>query len=75
MLVGDKHGLWKDSPTNYRSKLLKSNRVLQCAFCGFDDIRALVVHHIDEDRKNNVLKNLVWLCHNCHYLVHEGKTI
>jgi predicted HNH restriction endonuclease len=31
------------------------------------------VHHIDKDRTNNTLKNLAWLCHNCHYLVHHDK--
>ncbi|MBI4281264.1 HNH endonuclease [Candidatus Uhrbacteria bacterium] len=33
--------------------------------------RVLLVHHIDENRKNNVLSNLVWLCRNCHFLVHK----
>jgi hypothetical protein len=26
---------------------------------------------LDEDRSNNRLDNLIWLCHNCHYLIHH----
>ncbi|MDP3989021.1 MAG: HNH endonuclease [bacterium] len=33
----------------------------------------LIVHHIDHDRNNGALDNLVWLCHNCHRLVHNYK--
>jgi 5-methylcytosine-specific restriction endonuclease McrA len=39
--------------------------------CGEGDIRMLAVHHIDQDRKNYKVENLVWLCHNCHHLVHH----
>jgi predicted HNH restriction endonuclease len=31
----------------------------------------LVVHHIDENRNNNNHENLIWLCYNCHHLVHN----
>jgi predicted HNH restriction endonuclease len=35
--------------------------------CGYDeDERILEVHHIDEDRNNNDIKNLCILCPNCH---------
>lgn len=39
-----------------------------CMTCGFDKIVEL--HHIDENSKNNALKNLVTLCPNCHKLIH-----
>jgi hypothetical protein len=31
----------------------------------------LAVHHLDEDRANNAVDNLVWMCHNCHHLIHH----
>jgi hypothetical protein len=26
---------------------------------------------VDGNRKNSEVRNLEWLCHNCHYLVHH----
>jgi predicted HNH restriction endonuclease len=31
----------------------------------------LAVHHVDQNRTNNKVTNLAWLCHNCHHLVHR----
>ena len=42
-----------------------------CTLCQITDVRVMAVHHIDEDRTNNKIENLVWLCHNCHHLVHQ----
>ena len=30
------------------------------------------VHHIDEDRKNDNVNNLIILCANCHNRIHRG---
>lgn len=39
----------------------------QCSICGWcEDDDILQVHHIDEDRQNNALNNLIVLCPNCH---------
>lgn len=39
----------------------------KCELCGWDeDIDFLEVHHIDENRKNNTLENLMILCPICH---------
>lgn len=39
----------------------------KCAICGYcEDERILEVHHLDENRLNNNIKNLVILCPNCH---------
>lgn len=39
----------------------------KCAICGWDrDERVLEVHHIDENRDNNGLANLIILCPICH---------
>lgn len=39
----------------------------KCELCGWkEDERILEVHHIDENRQNNNLSNLMILCPNCH---------
>lgn len=39
----------------------------KCAICGWnEDEDVLQVHHIDENRQNNELDNLIILCPNCH---------
>ena len=39
----------------------------KCAVCGWcEDERVLEVHHIDEDRSNNDINNLIILCPICH---------
>ena len=44
-----------------------ANQEHKCAVCGWDkDERVLQVHHIDEDRSNNDLSNLIILCPTCH---------
>jgi hypothetical protein len=68
---GEKHYLWKGGEFVYRKKLLKSGKLPICQRCGVKDKRILDVHHIDKNRKNTNLDNLVWLCRNCHYLVHN----
>ena len=44
-----------------------------CAICGWDeDERILEVHHIDENRNNNNLENLIILCPTCHRKITLG---
>jgi len=68
---GDKHYFWKGGENVYRKRMLSSDIRLICKKCGVKDIRILVVHHKDRDRKNNGLENLIWLCRNCHHLIHN----
>lgn len=75
MFVGKGHPLWKSGRSSYRATMLRRGNFPVCASCGFADIRALLVHHIDRNRQNNTPRNLKWLCHNCHYVEHGGKTI
>lgn len=69
---GTRHGNWKGGQhIEYRIILLKQKVRQICALCSCRDKRVLCVHHIDQNRKNNRVDNLVWLCYNCHHLVHR----
>ena len=57
--------------SDYRTKALKYYKPI-CSRCGYNNIAALEVHHIDSDRNNNELSNLMVLCANCHTLTHKG---
>lgn len=70
---GEKSLMWKGGESTYRKVMMKSLVVKRCLLCGERDKRVLVVHHIDQNRKNYKVENLVWLCHNCHYLVHHDR--
>jgi len=69
--VGPKHANWVHGMSSYRSVLSRHKIPKLCAVCRVRDERVLAVHHIDRDRRNNRLENLAWLCHNCHFLVHN----
>lgn len=57
---------YTDGICTYR-KLAFDNYKHECANCSYDEhIEILEVHHIDSNRKNNELKNLIILCPNCH---------
>lgn len=71
--IGDKHANWKHGMYVYKSILRRSGVPAVCRLCNLKDDRVLAVHHIDKDHKNNRIDNLVWLCHNCHHLVHCDK--
>lgn len=68
---GKSHPNWRGGSFSYKNLLKRTNLKEVCVSCGKDDSRILCVHHIDENRKNNDVKNLVWLCRNCHFLVHN----
>lgn len=40
-----------------------------CKSCGFDKIVEL--HHLDSNKENNNLSNLIPLCPNCHKMIHN----
>lgn len=51
---------------NYRQRAFRKYQP-ECSVCGWDeDIDVLEVHHIDENRQNNDLSNLIILCPICH---------
>ena len=58
--------------SNYRD-LAFSTYEPTCACCDWhDDIRILEVHHIDSNRENGDISNLIILCPNCHRKITLG---
>lgn len=55
------------NPTLYKGILIANGIEPVCKLCGA--IKNIHVHHIDGNRKNNDINNLVWLCTKCHYTV------
>jgi len=71
---GSKHSNWKGGNyIEYRKLLIQSGITPICKICGSKDKRVLIVHHKDKNHKNHNIKNLAWLCLNCHHLVHRYK--
>ncbi len=71
--VQEKHRNFKTGQFSYKKNLIRNGIKAYCRLCSKNDKRILLVHHIDKNRENNKLTNLVWLCHNCHFLVHHYK--
>jgi len=58
---------------DYRNRALNEYGHI-CKECGYKEHpEILTVHHIDKDRNNNKLENLVVLCPNCHFYLHWTK--
>jgi len=46
----------------------------QCQRCGYYEFEgSLHIHHINRDRDNNNESNLILLCANCHFGLHQKK--
>lgn len=56
--------------SDYRQKCLKE-KGSTCYICG--EKENIDVHHIDGDRTNNQLKNLIPVCRYCHIGIHEAR--
>ena len=70
LYFGENHSNWKGGTATYKNVLLRSQVAESCRRCKTKDKRVLIVHHLNGDRNNNSAKNLIWLCHNCHFLIH-----
>lgn len=82
--IGSRNPAWKGGvsfesyPVGWGRKLkelVRSRDGFKCRECGVPHIelgRKLDVHHIDYDKKNLSLDNLISLCHSCHaHLAHR----
>jgi hypothetical protein len=67
------HPNWSSGKSSYKNLLNRTDFKKECILCGKDDSRILCVHHLDKNRNNNKVQNLVWLCRSCHFLVHNYK--
>ena len=65
---GEKHPLWKVGNGTYRNKV----NLFKCHFCDYSNSQVLQVHHIDKNRQNNELDNLLVVCPNHHRELHYG---
>jgi len=78
-LIGEKNGMWKGGikkvySSRFRRKLrqlIKKRDNFTCQNCLKRTVM-LVVHHIDENTKNDNLDNLITLCRSCHVRLHNG---
>lgn len=77
---GNNYFAWKQGSKNYKdgvksysdklSRYLESHGVQKsCIVCGNTEI--LDCHHVDEDRSNSEINNLVFLCPNHHLALHR----
>ena len=64
---GENNPNWKQS--SYRTTCFEYHKK-ECVVCGEDKIVA--IHHIDENRKNNELSNLIPLCPTHHQYWHSN---
>jgi len=71
--IGPKSTNWKNGIGSYREILSRVELPKICVLCKTADTRVLAVHHLDKNRNNNNIENLIWLCCNCHFLVHHHR--
>lgn len=66
---GRNNHCYKDGQSAYRRNFERANpRHLYCEICS--GTQNLVVHHVDQNRKNSRLENLMALCRSCHAKAH-----
>ena len=45
-----------------------------CQKCGLHQKEPLlIVHHLDKNRYNNIMSNLITVCNHCHGILHTGE--
>lgn len=69
--LAERHPNWVSGEFAYKEILSRQSPHKKCLLCGYKNKEAIIVHHVDQNRKNNKVENLVWLCRNCHHLVHN----
>lgn len=65
-------------PAEFNEKLkikVRNNANNRCEMCNkIEKKKALAVHHIDRDKNNNTMENLVAVCASCHGKIHNAVT-
>lgn len=61
---GKNHWNYKSGISLYRNYLKK----VECLYCGIKN--NLLIHHKNEDREDNDIKNLEVVCKSCHQNIH-----
>lgn len=68
---GENHPNYQNGRAIYR-KIALDYYGTKCEICKYSIEECLEIHHIDRDRNNNSLENLVVLCPTHHTEVHKG---
>ena len=66
---GEGNGNWRDSINSYATLCYRFHEK-KCVVCGETD--AVDVHHLDSNRENNSIENLIPLCPTHHAYCHRG---
>jgi hypothetical protein len=67
--IGLEHPCYVNGISSYRKIINESSK---CYYCDYNNIKILVVHHIDKDRTNNNIENLLVVCPTHHIEIHKG---
>ena len=79
----EKNGNWKDGASfkpyslefnEELKEIIRKSSAYKCSKCGISQevlSEKLIVHHIDEDKMNSSLNNLVAVCRHCHAAIHN----
>lgn len=63
----------RKSPSPAEKRRLQKEIGSICPFCPDDDVAHFEVHHIDGDRSNDSMSNLIMICRKCHSKATEGE--
>jgi 5-methylcytosine-specific restriction endonuclease McrA len=52
------------------------DKIKNCENCGKQgkigiNNGSLIIHHLDKNRNNNIIKNLMVVCRKCHHKIHH----
>ena len=65
----------RKSPSNPNRARLQKEIGSICPFCPDDDVAHFEVHHIDGDRSNDSIANLIMICRKCHSKITKGEIL
>ncbi len=75
---GEENNRWNGGISEYPNHyLMKKNRIKKLKLvkgrCEICNSRADRIHHIDENKRNHNIENLLAVCSKCHGVLHRGK--